>query len=134
MTWHTVVRCLGVGFLVIACVGIAVWVIVKEWRDKERRVEVIMAFSNLQRWADKNGYTILFREQVWYSPFLKNGRAQVVFRVVVQDQRGEKKWAWVHSGSRFDVRWLEPESWLASSSVASSSSKDDPLSDHELDA
>jgi hypothetical protein len=131
MTWHHIVLNLGVGFVVIACVGIVVWVIVKEWRDTTRRVEIISAFLNLRHWADKNGYTILFREQVWYSPFVKSGRAQLVFRVVVQDKKRERRWAWVHCGSRLDVKWMDPESWIASSSVASSSN-DNSRWDHEM--
>jgi len=127
LTWLNVVRFLCVGFLLTACVGIAAWVMAKEFRDMVRRVEAIGAFANLRRWADKNRYTILFREQVWDSPFLKIRSAQVVFRMVVQDQRGERKWAWVLSCSPFEVRWTKPESWFASSSVARSSSKDEHL-------
>jgi len=134
LNWLDPVRWLGVGFLVTACFGIAAWVMAKEWKDMVRRVAAVEAFANLRGWADKNAYTILLREHVHDSRFLKDGSAHVVFRVVVQDQRGERKWACVLSGSQLEVRWIKPEIWFASSSIASSSSKDDPLWDHELDA
>lgn len=128
LTWLNVFHWLGIALLVSLCMGTAVRVMAKELRDMVRQGEVIEAFSNLRRWADVNGFTILLREQVWDSPSLDNGGAQVVFRVVVQDRSGQRKWARVRSGKRFDVRWIKPES-----SFASSRSQDDPLWDQELD-
>ena len=87
------------------------------------------AFSNLRQWADTNGFTILLQEQVWDGPFFENGGQQIVFRVVVQDRSGERKWARVSSGRRFEVRWTKPES-----SFATLASHDDPLWDEQLDA
>ena len=105
LTWLTLFRWLGVGFLVCFCIGIWVRVTVKDWVTL-RRVEVFGALANLQRWADMNGLTILFREQVWDEPVVGNDAAQAVFRVVVQDRSGQRKWALVRSGRRFEVTWI----------------------------
>jgi hypothetical protein len=126
--WLNACRWLGVGLLVFVCMGIAVRVMAKELTDMAREREVIGAVSNLRRWADVNGFTILLREPVWESPFCENGGAHVVFRVIVQDRSGQTKWARVLPGRRVEVRWIEPDSF------ASSRSKDDPLWDWELDA
>jgi hypothetical protein len=127
LNWLNVARFLGGGLLVTACVGVAVWLISKELRDMLRRVEVIDAFSNLERWADKGGYTILFQEQISNGPLLKNGGEKLVFRVAVQDQLGERKWAWIRPGGRLEVKWTKPESWFASASIASSPSEGDAV-------
>ena len=129
LTWLNVFRWLGVGCLMSVCIAIVVRVMAKEMRDMARRLEVIGAFSNLQRWADMNGFTILLRKQVWDGPFFEDGGPQIVFRVVVQDRSGQRKWARVLCGKRFEVRWVKPES-----SFASPRSNDDPLWDQELDA
>jgi hypothetical protein len=121
-------RSLGVGLLVSVCMGVAVRVVANELKNMQRGSKVIDAVSKLRRWADVNKFTILLREAEWESPFLGNGGAQVVFRVVVQDRSGQTKWARVLSGRRVEVTWIEPESF------ASSRSKDDPLWDQELDA
>ena len=117
--WFNVVRGLGVGVLVTAGAGIAIWVIAREFRDMLRQVSVIEATANVRRWADKQGYTILFHEQVGGSSVVDVGRVQIGYRVVVQDQRGERKWAWILSGRRFEVKWIKPESWFALSAVGS---------------
>jgi hypothetical protein len=127
--WLTVFRWLGLGILVAICMGIAGRVIAQELRDMVRRMEVIRAFSNLRQWADTNGFTILRQQQVWDSPFLENSDAPIVFRVVVQDRSGQRKWARVMSGRRLEVRWSKPEP-----SLAFSPSKEDPLWDQDLDA
>jgi hypothetical protein len=113
MTWFNVVRDLGSGLLLTACAGIAIGVIANEFRDMLRRVGVIETASKLGRWADKHGYTILFQEQVSDCSIINKANPQLVFRVVVQDQRGERRWARISSGRRFEVRWIEPESWFA---------------------
>jgi hypothetical protein len=128
LTWFIVFRWIGVAVLASICVGIAVRAMAKDWRDL-RRVEVFGALANLQQWADTNGFTILLREQVWDSPFLENGCAQVAFRVVVNDRSGQRRWATVVSGRRFEVRWIKPDTFFAMSR-----SKHDPLGDHDLDA
>lgn len=128
LTWLAGFCWLGVGPLVCVCLGIAVRVMAKDW-VMIRRVEVFGAFSNLQYWADTNGFMILFREQVWDNPYLGNGVAQVVFRVVVQDRSGQRKWARILCGTTVEVRWIKPESWFAMSPA-----KRDPLWDRELDA
>ncbi len=117
--WFDVVRGLGVAVLVAAGAGIAIWVIVKEFRDMLRRVNVIEATARVRRWAEEQGYTIQFQEQVGDSSVLDAGRVQIVYRVVVQDQQGERKWASILSGSRFEVKWMAPESWFTLSSVGS---------------
>ncbi len=126
-------RWLGLGLLVIAGAGAAVRVVFNEIMDLKRVSELGRALSDVRGWADNNGYTILSRERVWESPFVKNGIGQLVFHVVVLDHRVERKWAWVLCGNRFEVRWTEPESWSARLTIASPC-KDDPLWDQELDA
>jgi hypothetical protein len=66
---------------------------------------------------------------VWDSPFLDRGGPPIVFRVVVQDRSGQRKWARGSCGGRLEVRWIKPESW-----VAASHSKANPLWDDDLDA
>jgi hypothetical protein len=133
LTWFNVVRYVGLGLLVTACAGIAIWVIANEFRDMLRRVGMIETASNLGRWAGKNGYTILFQEQVSDGSITNKGGPHIAFRVVVQDQQGERRWAWISSGRRFEVRWIKAESWFALSSAGSPSSDVEPLWDRELD-
>jgi hypothetical protein len=120
-TWFDVVRGLGVVVLVTAGAGIAIWVIAREFRDMLRQVSVIEATANVRLWADEHGYTILFQEQVGDGSLFDRGRVRIVHRVVVQDQQAERKWASILSGSRFEVKWITPESWFALSSVDSAS-------------
>jgi hypothetical protein len=134
VTWFNAVRYVGLGLLVTACVGIAIWVIANEFRDMLRRVGMIEAASNLGRWANKHGYTILFKEQVSGGYIVNEGRPHTAFRVVTQDQQGERRWAWISAGRRFEVRWIKPESWFALSSAGCSSSEVEALWDRELDA
>jgi hypothetical protein len=128
-TWLTVFHWLGFGFLVAMCTGIAIRAVAQQFRDTVRRMEVVRAFSSLRQWADTHGFLILRREQVWDRPFLEKGGSPIVFRVVVQDRSGQRKWARVMCGANLEVRWIKPES-----SLASSWSKNDPLWDQELDA
>lgn len=134
LTWFNVVRFLGVALIVTTCGGLAIRVIAQEFRDMSRRTGMIEAAANVRRWADKHGYTIMFQQQVRESSALDKGSAQIVFRVVLLDQRGETKWAWILSGSQFEVRWIKPESWFVFSSVGSSSPEVEPLWHRELDA
>jgi hypothetical protein len=73
--WLDLVRWFFAGFLGISCVGIAAYVVAKEWRDMARRSEVVGAFAKLQEWAGKNDYTILFREQVRDTTLLRGRSA-----------------------------------------------------------
>jgi hypothetical protein len=134
LTWFNVVRYVGLGSLVTACAGIAIWVIANEFRDMLRRVGMIELTSNLGRWADKHGYTILFQERVSGGTIVSKGSPHIAFRVVVQDQQGERRWAWISSGRRFEVRRIKPEYWFALASGGSSSSSVELMWDRELDA
>ena len=69
----------------------------------------------LEKWADENRYQLLrvghrmFRK----GPFLWSGRGQTVYRVRVQDERGNERRGWVRCGSwwlgvftnKIEVKW-----------------------------
>jgi hypothetical protein len=105
---------------------------------KERRRRWAESLSILRGWADENGYTVRFqeREPLWASPFPTSG-GQVVYRLIVEDRRGQRRRGWAVCGGYFlgtlsrrvVVKWDEPESV-----VALSSPKDDALWDEEVDA
>ena len=132
--WLAVLRGLGVGLLVVFCVLVAIRVMTKEFKDMIRGIESVRAFSDLRRWADRSGYTIIVREQASESPFGKASGGPLIFRVVVQGQGGERRWGWVRCGGVLEVRWGEPGSSFDSPRpVVSSSPEESPLWDGELD-
>jgi len=70
----------------------------------------------VERWARENGFRLLSAENCWFSngPFFwTTSKSQVVFRVEVQDERGQVRSGWVRCGSLFggllsdqtEVRW-----------------------------
>src|SRR5262245_59194784 len=74
--------------------------------------------SRLERWADRSGFKIIDREQqpwTFHSPFSKRTTAQVVYRVLFEDQEGRRRLASAMCGSptlgpwsvRVEIRWDE---------------------------
>jgi hypothetical protein len=59
------------------------------------------ARSILQKWASENGYHLLDYEYrtLLKGPFFWSSRAQVVYRVTVLDQQGNKCKGWVKCGN-----------------------------------
>jgi hypothetical protein len=77
--------------------------------------------SLIQEWADENGYRLLDYQYRWLvrGPFFwTTSKGQTVYRVTVEDARGNVRKGWVRCGSwlaglwshRIDVRWDE-DTW-----------------------
>ena len=94
-TWFDVLRGLGVGLLVAACQhGIAIWVIAREFRDMLRRVSVIEATAHLRGAGQTSmGTRSCSKEQMGNGSLFDEVVSRIVYRVVVQDQQAERKWA-----------------------------------------
>jgi hypothetical protein len=78
--------------------------------------------SRLQDWADRHRLKIIDRWQPlfpWRGPFPGRTSSQTVYRAVFEDNKGERRSAWVLCGSplrgswvdQVDVRWDETEVW-----------------------
>ena len=72
----------------------------------------------LTKWATENGYQVLqaqVRPLFNKGPFFWSSKAQVVYRIVVQDEQGYERSGWLQLGSPFigvlsdraNVRWDE---------------------------
>jgi hypothetical protein len=72
--------------------------------------------SRLQAWADRHRLKIIERREPWLAwsgPFFARTTVQVVYRVVFEDEKGQRRSAWVLCGGpvrgswvdQVDVRW-----------------------------
>jgi hypothetical protein len=100
----------GEGLIVVAFVGVAVLALLLfAWQF--RRSDTL-----LERWAERNGYTLIEREYRWFArgPFFwTSSKGQTVYRVTVEDKAGRRRSGWVRCGGWFfgllsdtaEVRW-----------------------------
>ena len=81
------------------CLAIASMV----WRGNRSR-------DLVEGWARENGFRLLSAEECWFSKgpfFWTTSKGQVVFRVEVQDGRGQARSGWVRCGSWFGGLWSD---------------------------
>ena len=99
----------GAGVILIALLMIVLVVASIAWTFSRSR-------SLIQEWADENGYRLLDYEYRWIArgPFFwTTSKGQTVYRVTIEDGRGNVRKGWVRCGSwlaglwshRVDVRW-----------------------------
>ncbi len=77
--------------------------------------------SRLRDWADRLGLQVVDRREPWLTwrgPFPERTNLQTLYRVIVDDKRGQRRTAWILCGSplrgswddRVEVRW-DPTDW-----------------------
>jgi hypothetical protein len=82
--------------------------------------------GRLQSWADRHGLAIIDRKEpvlAWKGPFGKRTSAQRLYRVIVEDEKGHRRSAWVLCGKpllgswadQVEVRWDQDRDEDASS-------------------
>ena len=71
----TLVRSIGLGLLAMMCAAIAVRMLASALKTGRRMTQATQGWPNVLKWADRNGYTILYREAVRGGPFLNRGMA-----------------------------------------------------------
>ena len=120
---------LGLGLSVMICAAIAARVLANALTEQGQMLSVVRCSSDLRRWADQGGYTILLHEAVRSGPFLQTARRQVVYRVVVKNQSQEVRQGWLRCGGPLKVIWDDRLSFAPPPSPSN-----DPLWDRELDA
>jgi hypothetical protein len=74
LTAFDLVRILGLGLLVTICAAIAARGLADVLTPQGRMLGVARSRSDLLRWADQGGYTLLFHEAVRGSPFARRLR------------------------------------------------------------
>ena len=128
LTAFDLIRVLGLVLSVTICAAIVASALADALTTQGRMLRVAQSRSDLLRWADQGGYTVLLHEAVENGGFLEKGRSQVVYRVVVKNQRGKVKQGRVVCGGPLKVIWEDDLSFV------SLSPNNDPLWDQELDA
>jgi hypothetical protein len=123
------IRVLGLSVLAISFAGLLTLAVGKVLMDDMRIARLTRARADLRQWSHDNGYTILIREAARESPFKVESDRQVVYRVVIRDQRGEIRRGSVWCGGPLKVQWID-RSVFASPTP----SKGHPLWDRDLDA
>jgi hypothetical protein len=129
LTAFTLIRILGLGLSVTICAAIVARALANALTTHGRMRRVSQSRSDLLRWADQGGYTLLFHEAVRGGPFCKNRHDQVVYRVVIRNQGGALRQGWVACGGPLEVMWEDRLSFAPSPTLSN-----DPLWDQELDA
>jgi hypothetical protein len=128
-TGFDLIRVLGLSVVAISFAGIVTLTLAKVLIGDVRIARLARSRADLLQWAQNNGYTILIREAARESPFQDEGDRQVVYRVVIRDQRGEIRRGSVWCGGPLKVQWID-RSVFASPTP----SKRHPLWDRDLDA
>ncbi len=66
--------------------------------------------GRLQSWADRHGLTIIDRREPVFArngPFAERTSSQRLYRVVVEDEKGQRRSAWVLCGSPLLGTWVD---------------------------
>jgi hypothetical protein len=119
------IRVVSLGCIAILLFAAIARAAAKGIATQARIARLARARADILRWADRNGYTILHREVV----FFDDSYRQVVHRLVVRDQLNRVGQALVRCGSPLHVQW---EDRIAFASPLPS--RTHPLWDADLDA
>jgi hypothetical protein len=123
------IRVLGLGLVAISLGAVIISAASKGLAAQARMLRINQSRADILQWAQNNGYTILIREAARESPFLDESDRQVVYRVVIRDQRGEIRRGSVWCGGPLKVQWIDRREF-----ASPAPSKRHPLWDRDLDA